>query len=82
MVSVDRFGHELRSQMASAASNGATDILINGGELRRLFRGSAIALDACTRAMQAELKSGDMVIIEADAGVGMTVRHLLPRASE
>jgi Rad3-related DNA helicase len=82
MVSVDHFGQELRAQMACAAAYGATDILINGGELCRLFRGSVTALDACTRAMQAELKPGDIVIIEAGAGVGMTVRYLLPRASE
>jgi NADPH:quinone reductase-like Zn-dependent oxidoreductase len=31
----------------------------------------------CTKAMRAELKPGDIVLIEAGAGVGMTVRYLL-----
>jgi hypothetical protein len=79
MVSVDHFGQELRSQMARAAAYGATDILINGDELCRLFRGSAVAMDACTRAMRAELKPGDTVLVEAGAGVGMTARYRLPR---
>jgi hypothetical protein len=82
MVFVDHFGRELRAQMSRAAAYGATDILINGGELCRLFRGSAVAMDACTRAMQAELKPGDMVIIEAGAGVGMTVRYRLRREGQ
>lgn len=40
------------------------------------------SMDACTKAMSAELKPGDTVIIEAGAGVGMTIRYLLPRGSE
>jgi hypothetical protein len=82
MASVDHFGQELRAQMSRAAAYGATDILINGGELCRLFRGSAVAMDACTKAMRAELKPGDTVIIEAGAGVGMTARYLLPRKGQ
>jgi hypothetical protein len=75
MVSVDHFGQELRAQMSRAAAHGATDILINDGELCRLCRGSVIAMDACTKAMRAALKPGDTVIIEVGAGVGMTVKY-------
>jgi hypothetical protein len=32
--------------------------------------------------MRAELKPGDVVLIEAGAGVGMTVRYRLPRKGE
>jgi hypothetical protein len=79
MVSIDYFGLELQTLFDRAASHGAADILINGGELCRPFRGSVTARDACSKAMRAELKSGDVVLIEAGAGVGMTVRYRLPR---
>ena len=79
MVSVDRYRQELRSQMGSAAAHLALDILITAGELCRTLRGGIAATDACTKAMQAELKPGDTLIIEAGAGVGMTVRYRLPR---
>jgi UDP-N-acetylmuramyl pentapeptide synthase len=69
MVSNDYFGQELHAQFARAASHGATDILINGGELCRAFRGSITAQDACSTAIRAELKPGDVVLIEAGAGV-------------
>ena len=79
MVSVDHFGHELRSQIDRAAARGALDILINAGELCRTVRGGIASTDACCKAMRAELEPGDMVIIEATAGVGMTIKYLLPR---
>jgi Rad3-related DNA helicase len=82
MVSVDHFGQELRSQMTRAASNGATDILINGGELCRTLRGDRASMEACSNAMRAELKPGDIVFIEAGAGVGMTVQYQLPRGGQ
>jgi hypothetical protein len=63
----------------SRAAYCATLSLISGGELRRLFRGSIAAWDACTKAIRAELKPDDNVIIEAGAGVGMTVRYRLSR---
>jgi len=79
MVSVDRYRQELRSQMDSAAEYLALDILITAGELCRTLRGGIAATDACTKAMKAELKPGDTLIIEAGAGVGMTARYQLPR---
>jgi len=79
MVSVDHYRQELRAQMMRAASEGAVDILVNAGELCRRLRGGITATDACCQAMREELKSGDIVLIEASAGVGMTVRYLLPR---
>lgn len=82
MVSFDYFGQELQAHFSRAASHGATDILINGGELCRPFRGSITAMDACTKAMRAELKPGDLVLIEAGGGVGMTVRYRLPRKEQ
>ena len=79
MVSVDHFGYELRLQMAQAAAHGALYILINAGELCRTLRSGIASPDACIKAMRAELKPYDTVIIEAEAGVGMTVRYQLPR---
>ena len=66
--------------MDRAVTYGATEIVINGGELcRTLGRGYRRDADACTNVMRAELKPGDTVIIEAGAGVEMTVRYRLPR---
>jgi Rad3-related DNA helicase len=79
MVSVDQYMQELRSQMDRAMARGALDTLVNAGELCRALRGGIAATDACIKAMKGELKPGDIVIIEAGAGVGMTVRYLLPR---
>jgi hypothetical protein len=79
MISVDHFKQDLRAQMDRAASHGAVDILINAGELCRTLRGGVASMDACSKAMRAELIPGDTVIIEAGGGVGMTVRYLLPR---
>jgi hypothetical protein len=79
MAPVDYFGRELRALMSRAEAGGATDIVIAGDELCRLFRESVIAMEACTNAMRAELKPSDIVLIEAGPGVWMTVRYLLPR---
>jgi hypothetical protein len=80
MISVDRYRQELRSQMDRAVTYGATEILINGGELcRTLGRGYRRDANACGKAMRDELKPGDIVFIDEGAGVGMTVRYLLPR---
>jgi hypothetical protein len=82
MVSVDHFRQELQAQMDRAAANGATDILINGGELCRTLRGNSASMEACSNAMRAELKPGDIVFIEAGMGVGMTVQYRLPRKQQ
>jgi hypothetical protein len=81
MVSVDHFGQEIRALMSRANAHGATEILINGNELCRTLRGERASMDACSKAMRAELKPGDTVIVDEGAGVGMTVRYLLPRRS-
>lgn len=57
MVPVDYFGRELRAQMSRAEAGGATDMLINGDELCRLFRESANAMDACSNTMRARTET-------------------------
>jgi hypothetical protein len=79
MVSVDHFGQEIRALMSRANAQRATEILINGNELCRALRGDSASMDACHKAMRAALKPGDTVIVDEAAGVGMTVRYLLPR---
>jgi UDP-N-acetylmuramyl pentapeptide synthase len=79
MVPLDHYKQELHAQMERAAAHGAPDILINAGELCRTLRGSISATDACCKAMREELEPDDLVLIEAGAGVGMTVRYRLPR---
>jgi hypothetical protein len=81
VVSVDQYRQELRAQMDRAETYGATEILINGGELCRTLGAGITATDACSKAMRGELKPGDIVFIDAGADVGMTVKYLLPRAS-
>jgi hypothetical protein len=84
MVSVDYFRHELQAQMSRATKGGLLDLMINSGELYRLsggYPGSIHGMPLCCDAMQAEMKSGDIVLIERANGVGMTVRYRLPRAN-
>jgi hypothetical protein len=81
MVSIDHFRQELLAQMGSAARQGATDVLINSGELCRSLRRFTgnLGLVCCHDAMQAEMKPGDILLIERPNGAGMTVRYVLPR---
>jgi hypothetical protein len=83
MVSTDHFRHELLAQMKRASRDGFIDILINSGELYRSlggYPGSAHGVPNCCDAMEAEMKSGDTLILERSNSAGMTVRYLLPRA--
>jgi hypothetical protein len=79
MVSIDHFVHELRTQLKSAAEQGATNISIRASELCRSVRLGISSMDACCDAMQEEVKPGDVVVLDRDSGAGMTVRYLLPR---
>jgi hypothetical protein len=76
---VDHFAYELRSQLRTAAAQGATDILITSRELCRSVRIGTAFLDTCCEAMQQELRSDDIVVRDKDSGAGMSVRYQLPR---
>jgi hypothetical protein len=78
LVSVDHFRQELITQLRSATAQGATTIVVNSTELCRAIRDANRWTQACCEAMQAEIKSGD-VVIEQTSGTGLTVRYLLPR---
>ncbi|MET3837997.1 hypothetical protein [Bradyrhizobium sp. OAE829] len=80
MVSVDHFAYELRSQLRTAAVQGATSIVIASGELCQSVRMGSASMDACCEAMQQEVRSGDTVLRGKEVGVGMTVRYQLPRS--
>ena len=80
MVSVDHFAHELRSQLRTAAAQGATNILINSRELCKSVRMGNSFLEACCEAMQQELRSDDIVVRDKNSGDGMSVRYHLPRS--
>jgi hypothetical protein len=79
MVSVDHFALELRLQLRAAASQGATNLVINSSELCNSVRAGSSSMDACCEAMQQELNPGDVVIRDKDSGAGMSVRYQLPR---
>jgi hypothetical protein len=81
MVSADHFAHELRTQLRSAAAQGATTIVITSGELCKNIRMGDSSTQACTKATQAEVKTGDAVLVSA-SGAGMTVRYRLPRTAQ
>jgi|KBSMisStaDraftv2_1062788.scaffolds.fasta_scaffold4607869_1 hypothetical protein len=80
MVSTDHFAFELRSQLRTAAAQGATNILITSRELCKSVRTGTAFLDACCEAMQQELRSDDVVVKNIDSGDGMSVRYQLPRS--
>jgi hypothetical protein len=79
MVSVDHFAFELRSQLYSAAEQGATNIVISSSELCKSIRTGSAWMDACCEAMQKEINPSDSVIRDKDSGSGMIVRYQLPR---
>jgi hypothetical protein len=84
MVSIDLFRQELLGQMKRAAKGGLVDVLINSGELHRSlggYPGSLHGMPSCCDAMQAEMKPGDILLLERTNGAGMTVRYILPRAN-
>ena len=80
MVSIDHFRQELLAQMDRAAKGGLIEVLINSGELYRSlggYPGSKHGMPFCCDAMQAEMKPGDILLVERSNGSGMTVRYLL-----
>lgn len=79
MVSVDHFALELRSQLRTAASQGATSIVIDSSDLCKAIRAGSAWMDSCCEAMQHEMKPSDVVIRDKDSGAGMIVRYQLPR---
>jgi hypothetical protein len=84
MVSIDYFRQGLLAQMGRAAHGGLIDVMINSGDLYRSlggYPGSKHGMPFCCDAMQAEMKAGDIVILDRSSGAGMTVRYLLPRAN-
>ena len=81
MVSIDHFRQELLAQMGHAAMQGRLDILVNSGELCRSIRNGDLGMSTCCDAMQEEIKTGDVLLLERANGAGMTVRYLLPRAN-
>jgi hypothetical protein len=84
MVSIDHFRQGLLAQMGRATHGGLIEVLINSGELYRSlggYPGSKHGMPFCCDAMQAEMKSGDILILDRSSAAGMTVRYLLPRAN-
>jgi len=80
MVSADHFAQELRSQLKNAAEQGATTIVITSAKLCRSIPMGNRSTPACCEAMQAEVKPGDVVLVEQNSSSGMTVRYRLPRS--
>jgi hypothetical protein len=79
MVSTDHFRHELRAQLARAATGGRIDLLVNSGELCRSIANGGSGSGSCCAAMDAEFMPGDTLLLDRTNGAGMTVRYLLPR---
>ena len=78
MVSIDHFRHELLVQLGSAAAQGGTTIMITSGELCKNIRFGNSSTQACFEAMQAEVKSGDDILVST-SGAEMTICYRLPR---
>jgi hypothetical protein len=81
MVSTDHFRQGLLAQMQRASRSGFVDV--NFGQLHRSlggYPGSTHGIPNCCDAMEAEMKPGDILILERSKGAGMTVQYRLPRA--
>jgi hypothetical protein len=84
MVSANHFRQGLLAQMDRASNGGLIDVLINSGELYRSlggYPGSTHGMQFCCEAMEAEMKPGDILVLDRTNSAGMTVRYLLPRAA-
>ena len=81
MVSSDHFAHELRMQLRSAADQGGTTIVITSGDLCKNIRMGNSSTQACTKAMLAEVKPGDVVLVSS-SGAETIVRYRLPRTAQ
>lgn len=82
MVTIDHFRQGLLAQMDRATLHGRIDVLINSAELYRSlggYPGSTHGMPFCCDAMEAEMKLGDILLVERASQAGMTVRYLLPR---
>jgi hypothetical protein len=84
MASSEHYSQELNAQFGRAVSRGMSHILINARELHSSlgdFPDSNDRLVSCRLVMRNEMKAGDVLVVEEDHLVGMTVRYLLPRAA-
>jgi len=81
LVSVDHFRHELLMQLRNAADQGATTIVVTSGELCKSVRGSGNSTRACSEAMMAEVKPGDVVLVSS-SGAETIIRYRLPRTAQ
>jgi hypothetical protein len=81
MVSADHFAHELRMHLRNAADQGATTIVITSGDICKNIRMGNSSTQACTKAMLAEVKPGDVVLVSS-SGAETIVRYRLPRTAE
>jgi len=85
MVTMDFFQQGLLAQMERASQRGRIDVLINSWELYRSlggYPGSTHGMTFCCDAMEAEMKLGDVVLVERASQAGLTVRYLLPRSTQ
>jgi hypothetical protein len=74
----------LLSQTARATARGAKSILIHSGELHCSlgdFPGAKHHSTACCEAMESEMKTGDVLVVENSDDFGLTIRYMLPRSS-
>ena len=75
------YASELRAQFKKAAARRATSVVVTSGELYQLlggYPGSTHGMPACCDAMRAEMKPGDILLVESN-GVGLTVCYQLTR---
>jgi hypothetical protein len=79
MFSTDHFRQELTAQLARATQVGRMDLLINSGDFCRSIQNGRGCAPFCCDAMEAEMKTGDTLLLGRSNGAGMTVRYLLPR---
>jgi 5-methylcytosine-specific restriction protein A len=85
MPSIDEFRAELRAQIARAEKAGRSHVEINSGELHRKiggYPGPDHRMPMCCKAMQEQMKEGDVVLSQPAKGEGanLTIRYMFPRS--
>lgn len=81
MLSHDPFRQELRAQIQRGIKRGATQLIVNAGELRRAVTKNPEPdqMQCCRDVMREEMRPGDSIMHNGERD-GLTIRYILPNS--
>ena len=81
MLSHDPFRQELRAQIQRGIKRGATQLIVNAGELRRAVTKNPEPdqMQCCRDVMREEMRPGDLILHDGERD-GLTIQYVLPNS--